>query len=302
MNRRNIILVLLLTLWPVTVHGQSGTGPFFGQQTSSLENGRPKTWTCPLSWREGDSPIFAANTLVAQVKPSSPQESGQSPAAKQSSAPPRKVEMRVVPFFGTATTRTAPGRHAQIGLPEGVGLTVQYVLPDSPAQAGGLQRGDVLHKFNDQILINDPQFRVLVRNSKPGDKVRLTVIRKAAPVTITIVLGKKEIPVTKVTPGQLLEWLLKPAPGVVPGAKPLRFSANYEDDEHVLILVIDKGVKYLSAKNKQGAVIFHGPINTPQQRAAVPAAIRPKLKRLETPPRPKSQLPPPIPAGDAASP
>ena len=254
MNRRNIILTLVLTLWP-----------------------QP----------------FAARGAPPE---------GKAPAGRTSAEPARKVEMRVVPFFGTATTRTAPGQRTQAGLPEGVGLTVQYVLPDSPAQAGGLQRGDVLHKFNDQILINDPQFRVLVRNSKPGDKARLTVIRQAAPVALSVVLGKKEIPAAAVTPGQLLEWLLKPAPGVNPGAKAMRFSANYEDDEHVLILVIDEGAKYLSAKDKQGVVLFHGPINTPQQRKAVPAAIRPKLKQLETPPKPKSQLPPAIPAGNAASP
>ncbi len=224
------------------------------------------------------------------------------PPESKAKQPSKKVEMKIVPYFGTATTQTASEQRTQIGLPEGVGLTVQYVLPDSPARAGGLQQGDVLHKFNDQILINDPQFRVLVRNSKPGDKVRLTATRQAAPVTLTVVLGKKAIPLTEVTPGQLLEWLLKPTPRVAPGAKPMRFSANYEDDEHVLILVIDKGKKYLSAKDKQGAVIFHGPINTAQERKAVPTAIRPKLKQLETPPEPKSQLPPAVPAGDAASP
>lgn len=310
MNRREIILILVLALWPVTVHGQSGLSrreadsPIFAARLAGdwsifrLADG----FLGKQSAENMDlSPFVASQTLVAQVKSSAPRKSGQSPTEKASSEPSKKVEMRIVPFFGTATTQTAPGQHGQVGLPEGVGLTVQYVLPDSPAQAGGLQRGDVLHKFNDQILINDPQFRVLVRNSKPGDKVRLTAIRKAAPVTLTVVLGKKEIPAAEVTPGQLLEWLLKPAPGVAPGAKAMRFSANYEDDEHVLVLVIDKGKKYLSAKDKQGVVIFHGPINTAQQRKAVPAAIRPKLKRLETPPKPKSQLPPAVPAGDSTS-
>src|SRR4051812_14577750 len=64
---------------------------------------------------------------------------------------------------------TSPPPHVlrqQLQLPRGVGLVVDMVAPDSPAQAAGVKQYDVLHKLNDQILINQQQLAVLVRTFK----------------------------------------------------------------------------------------------------------------------------------------
>jgi hypothetical protein len=65
------------------------------------------------------------------------------------------------------------------------------------------------------------------------------------------------------------------------------FSANYEDGEHVLALSLGENGKHLLVKDKKGAVLFDGPVETPEQRKAVPAAVQAKLRQLETPPKPK---------------
>ena len=50
------------------------------------EKHRPKTWTCPLPWRQGDSPIFAAVKPTGTATFSSPRKSGQSPVNGYQSA------------------------------------------------------------------------------------------------------------------------------------------------------------------------------------------------------------------------
>ena len=200
-------------------------------------------------------------------------------------APPKEnVETKTVPFLGMATTGATPEQRIEAGLPECVGLTVRDVLPDSPADAAGLQPGDVLHRLDDQILINDPQFRVLVRMHRPGEKIELTFIRRGEAATATVLLQQRDVPVWEVPPDELVQWLTRPSPGAA--AVRTMFSASYEDDEHILILTTDGKKKHLLAKDVEGTTLFDGPVDTPKQRQKVPQAIHPKLLRLESPPRP----------------
>jgi hypothetical protein len=202
-----------------------------------------------------------------------------------------QVTTQKVPFLGTATTQSTAQQRLQAGLPDGVGLTVQHVLKGSPAEGAGLQPYDVLHKANDQLLINDPQFRVLLRTFRPGERIALTFVRQARSRTITVQLGGKEVPAAEVPPRELLQWLLRPASGADSSSGQPGFSASYEDDEHVLVLTTDDQGKHLLAKSRQGAVLFDGLVNTQQERQAVPEALQAKLNRLETPPKPQSQPP-----------
>ncbi len=197
------------------------------------------------------------------------------------------VKTQRVPFLGTATTQLPPERRAETGLPEGVGLLVRHVLSGSPAEAAGLRRDDVLHKLDDQILFNDPQFRALLRLHRPGDTITLTFIRQGKPHTVTVRLDVREVPVGDVPAGELLQWLLRGTPRLPASRLASAFTANYEDDEHVLMLSSDQSGRRLLAKNRQGEVLFDGAVDTAEQRSALPEAIREKLKRLETPPKTK---------------
>lgn len=54
-----------------------------------------------------------------------------------------------------------------------------------------------------------------------------------------------------------------------------------DDDEGSLELVIKDGQKELVAKDKAGKQVFAGPVNTPEERKAVPAEVRARLEKLE---------------------
>lgn len=97
-----------------------------------------------------------------------------------------------VTFLGVETGPVPRALAAHLGLPEDHGLTVNAVLENSPASAV-LQPHDVLRKFEDQVLVDSRQLSVLIRAKKPGDDVKLTVVRAGKEQVITVKLGEREV-------------------------------------------------------------------------------------------------------------
>src|SRR5436309_13496573 len=112
--------------------------------------------------------------------------------------PPRDREDRTpkvpVTFLGVDTSEVPSVLCDQLGLPKGFGLVVDYVVPDGPAAAAGVQQNDVLKMLNDQILTDPGQLSKLIRSYSEGTNVTLTVLRKGQEQKITVKLAKKEVP------------------------------------------------------------------------------------------------------------
>lgn len=102
-------------------------------------------------------------------------------------------EMESVTYLGVHAAPVDRTLSEQLGLPRDTGLVVNIVLPESPASAV-LKPHDILLKFNDQILIDQRQLSVLVRNQKEGDEITLTIMRAAKQLTVKVKLGKHEVP------------------------------------------------------------------------------------------------------------
>jgi serine protease Do len=98
-----------------------------------------------------------------------------------------------VTWLGVETSTVPRVVSEQLGLAKGFGLVVDYIVPDGPAAAAGLQQNDILKMFNDQILMEPDQLAKLVRSYPEGTNVTLTVLRKNAEQKITVKLGKHEV-------------------------------------------------------------------------------------------------------------
>lgn len=209
-------------------------------------------------------------------------------------------------FLGLTTSPATATLREQLKLQRGIGLTVDFVDEDSPANAAGVKQHDVLTKLDDQWLVNFQQLAVLVRMHKPGDTVKLTYIRQGESKTVDVKLIERELPVMDEHFGP---WMMphEPAghqfwqrffePGGRQGMKgpkdmpgmPKGFGAGAgsvmsmtrADDEHTLSLTVTMDGKHLVARDKTGKVLFDGPVNTPEQRAKVPADVLKKLEALE---------------------
>ena len=98
-----------------------------------------------------------------------------------------------VTFLGVETSSVPRVVSEQLNLPKGFGLVVDYVVPDGPAAAAGVQQNDIIKMFNDQILMEPDQLAKLVRSYPEGTNVTLTILRKNAETKVTVKLGKKEV-------------------------------------------------------------------------------------------------------------
>lgn len=98
-----------------------------------------------------------------------------------------------VTFLGVETSSVPRVVSEQLGLTKGFGLVVDYVVPDGPAAAAGVQQNDIIKMFNDQILMDPDQLSKLVRSNAEGTSVTLTILRKNAETKVTVKLGKKEV-------------------------------------------------------------------------------------------------------------
>lgn len=90
---------------------------------------------------------------------------------------------------GIAPIDPMVGRH--LGLGEGAGLAVVHV-DERGAAKGKVEEGDILFKFNDQILVTPEQLAVLVRREKPGAKAELTVYHDGRASKIEVTLGSRD--------------------------------------------------------------------------------------------------------------
>ena len=126
----------------------------------------------------------------------------------------RFVERAVkTPYIGVVTSTVSPALAAQLGLNEGFGLVVDDVLAESPAQAAGLQKYDVLKLVNDQQLIDPSQLSKLLRGFGKDTEVSITFIRKGQEQKIGTKIGEKMM--TERRPGADLQrkfgtWGLRP--------------------------------------------------------------------------------------------
>ena len=90
------------------------------------------------------------------------------PGAKIQFPPELREQTEKAGFLGVTASPVSAALRDQLGLTRGMGLVVDFVAKDSPAQAAGLKVHDVLTKFDDQLIVNIEQLAVLVRSKKDG--------------------------------------------------------------------------------------------------------------------------------------
>ncbi|HVX85357.1 MAG TPA: PDZ domain-containing protein [Phycisphaerae bacterium] len=223
------------------------------------------------------------------------------PATTPAAPPAADQPMEKVTFLGVATDRVSAVLAEQLKLARGIGLVVLYVEKGSPADQAGLKLHDIVEKFDDQWVVNQEQFTVLVRMKKPGDQVTLTVVRAGQRVPVKVTLSEKQVPVTgEMAPamgeenplgGFMPQGLGKegsPAPGwsfqrssvhVMPGG--VVEKKLVDDSVDIDLKQASDGSKTLVVKDHAGRELFNGPYNTQAQRAQVPVVAAAKVASLD---------------------
>lgn len=216
----------------------------------------------------------------------------------------REQKMVKAAFLGVGVSNAPEVLTEQLKLPQGVGLVVEFVEKDSPAENAGIQPRDLLHKLNDQLLINVQQLATLVRTFKPGEGVEVTLIRKGEVLTLDATLVEKELPelssaaqqfefstvpgFPSLVPGQMPQIHVDALPGEVGKARIIRVMPNatskiikVDDDGLRVELESQAGKKTLRIQDADGKSLFDGAYNTDEEKAKVPPELREKVEALE---------------------
>lgn len=213
------------------------------------------------------------------------------------SAPAKMVKAA---FLGVGVSGASDVLSEQLKLPQGVGLVVEFVEKGSPAEKAGIQAKDVLHRLDEQILINPQQLATLVRTFKPGDSVKVTVVRKGESLTLNASLVEKEMPELSAsaqsfeftttptanafvtTPFPTIEVPQAAVPPRVIRVGPGATSRIIKIDDGLRIeLETRDGKKTLRVTDKEGKSVFDGPFNTKDEIEKLAPEYRDRVKAAE---------------------
>lgn len=134
-------------------------------------------------------------TVKTETRSSDSRSNRRQPQPHQPNQPAPGPEQKPVAYIGVLTREVPPELCSQFSLPEGFGLMVDEVMPDSPAQQAGLKVHDILLKLEEQQLVSMEQLMLLVRSKKKGDIVSLTIISGGKESQVPVTLGEKQMPV-----------------------------------------------------------------------------------------------------------
>jgi len=97
-------------------------------------------------------------------------------------------------FLGINTTDVAaepPANRTRLGIEVDEGALVQSVVPGSAAEDAGLQTGDVVVAVDGTETPTSASVGEVIRGRKPGDQVRLRVLRLGEEIEVTATLGQR---------------------------------------------------------------------------------------------------------------
>lgn len=218
----------------------------------------------------------------------------------------RPAHHEKVAFLGITADEPTPALRSQLQLPRGTGLLVDRVLPDSPAEKAGLLPFDVLQKLEDQLLVDQRQLSVLVQLHKPGEEIKLTVIREGALKAVAVKLGETEMEPShpKGHPWDMpwremrnLPWreFFQPEgqprgprdthehgrPRVLPPTtRPSGTSVHtWVEDGSLYVITMRNGHRYVTA-TRDGQNTFEGLIDNDEQVRKLPGDIRDKVEKV----------------------
>ena len=81
------------------------------------------------------------------------------------------------------------GAQVRTGQNDGQGAEVDDVMPDTPAEKGGLRKGDVIVEVEGERVTDGIALIVAIRSHQPGETVEFTVLRDGEERTISLTLG-----------------------------------------------------------------------------------------------------------------
>lgn len=199
-------------------------------------------------------------------------------------------------YLGMAVSNVPASLRAQLQLKPGVGLIVDRVEKNSPAEEAGIKQYDIVEKLEDQWLINPQQFAVLVRMQQAGGEVKLSVIRQGQTQAITAKVIEKEV--APIAGANTAIWIhkedawnaeglaelinLNSNSGRVVVTSPKNVMMSRQENGYEINLTRDGDSTLLKASDAAGNLLFEGPVNTEEEWNAVPPDVARVARKMSS--------------------
>ena len=94
-------------------------------------------------------------------------------------------------WLGVSIQDVTPELSKVFQLEDTKGSLITGVMPDTPAQASGVQKGDVIIELNGKKIRDSNHLRNEVANAKVGTNVKVKLIRRGKTLNVSVALGKR---------------------------------------------------------------------------------------------------------------
>jgi serine protease Do len=95
-------------------------------------------------------------------------------------------------FTGMDVKDIDAGLADKLNINDNLGVYVHYVLPEGPSDEAGVKNGDLVIRVNEKPIDSKAIFDEQISYSRPGDKVKLTILRAGKEVEIYVKLINRE--------------------------------------------------------------------------------------------------------------
>src|SRR6476660_2368234 len=97
-------------------------------------------------------------------------------------------------YIGVQTQEVTRDNFAKFGLRDVRGVAVEKVMEKSPAEAAGIQAGDVIVKFNGDEVTSARKLTRLIGEVDPDHQAKVTVLRGGREQDINVTIAKRPMP------------------------------------------------------------------------------------------------------------
>jgi serine protease Do len=181
-------------------------------------------------------------------------------------------------WLGVSIQDVSPPMADALGLTERGGAIVSSIMKDSPADKAGLKAGDIIKKFNGQVVKNSDHLKFMVAETAPNTAARVDVVRNKKEQSFTARITEFPLDETAAAPTVRPQDEAKLGLSVEPVTRDMVQQYGLKDQQGVLVSAVRPGGPAAQAGVEQGDIVREMnqvPVNTVADYQRALARVRP---------------------------
>lgn len=186
-----LFTVLLLAAWSPCVAQTTFSQHESTHSSSGFSSGSGTSSRSVTTTSDGKKTVKTTVTIVNGVKKVVTETTDENGKTTRTESGGEESAQSASPWIGLRVADVSKVLRNQLDLADNEGLVVEMVAKNSPAQQAKIEVGDLLLALGESPVSSPEQLSAELLNYKVGDKTKVTIMRKAKRVDLSIDLGKE---------------------------------------------------------------------------------------------------------------